>query len=349
MELNEYSYPDKEEEKRKKRVQKNLEKSEKYLEKMHKKLLKKAKVYKLTDQREINAGILEYAKENEILPGFLSKSQLKDPEFMIAYLKAQKRYLAYYIPTGELKNNHSFMIEFLKYKYDTYTVYKNDLSYLMRDFKYLLHDADFLPLLHQTFPQENLLKMIFDILGSNYWPKEKALTQSIILELPKEILMQQIETFGCDAFKYIPNSHKDYCMLAEVSIKKDGFISLKKVPNEIVKNQLFSLLITALNKDGAEKFEEYTLKFLNPHKSGGYMAHNEWHDYQYFDDTCVELQRKILDDNLFWSIISYNKHAENIRPSFKKNLKLAVEAGESYIAYKKASEKAIQATRDKEI
>ncbi len=333
-------------EKQHKETKRILEKSRKTRAKLYKSLLKKSGAYKLSNQNEINETILEYSANNTVFPGSLSEVQYNDPEFMLKFFSVRPDMLGLCWPNETLSKNHDYMMKYIKMKFEydneknlNYNLSPESFPYFMKDFKSHLKNRDFLIKLHQTFPHENLLMTIWENIGDSYWPKEKALATALTLELPTEILAQQAKEYGYEFLKYLPESHPQYIEFAELAIKKDGFKSLKKVPLKYIKADII-LLCKALDKDGAQKFEEYMLEFLDPHKSSGYTCHGEWHDYQYFDKTSVELQRAILDNSLFWTAISRSKHAENLRPNFRKSLELAVKAGEAYIAYEELNAQA---------
>ncbi len=329
-----------------KKTKKILEKSRKTREKFYKGLLKKAGAHKLSNQNEINECILEYASNNVVYPSSLSEIQYNDPDFMLKFLSVRPDMINICVPTENLRKNLDYMIEYIKLKFEyntenslNYNLSPESFPFFMRDFKTHLKNHDFLTKLHSAFPHENLLMTIWENVGDSYWPKEKALATAIILELPTSILAQQANLFGSDFLKYLPESHPQYLEFAESAIKKDGFKALKKVPLKYVKSDI-TLIIKALDKDGSQKFEDYLLDYLDPHKSSGYMCHGEWHDYQYFDNDCVELQRAVLDNTILWTTLSGSKHAQALRPNLRKSLDLAVKAGESYIAYKKLKEQA---------
>ena len=327
-------------EKHDKETKRILEKSRKTRAKLYKSLLKKSGAYKLSNQAEINETILQYSANNTVYPGSLSEIQYNDPDFMLKFFRVRPDMLGICWPNETLSKNYDYMMEYfkLKFEYDNekrlnYNLSPESFPHFMKNFQTHLKNRDFLIRLHNTFPHENLLMTIWENIGDSYWPKEKALATALTLELPTEILAQQAKEYGYEFLKYLPDSHPQYIEFAELAIQKDGFKSLKKVPLKYVKADV-TLLCKALDKDGSQKFEDYMLEFLDPHKSSGYMCHNEWHDYQYFDKTCVELQRAVLDNCLFWTTLSCSKHAETLLPNFRKSLELAVKAGEAYIAMK---------------
>ena len=328
---------EKEVQRKKKEDAKRLKLHNKKLSKYHKRLLKKAKVYKLTDQAQINAGILKYAKNNVIMPGSLSEEQRNDPAFMLEFLKTKKQHISFFepVPSSQLRKNYDYMIEYIKIK--RATGYQYDFTYLMKGYEDLLKDVEFLKKLHFAFPNENLVATVYKNLSNSLITTKQKEVKKLIMSIPSYILLKQAKQHGSEFLRYMPKEHGSYIVFAEEAISCDGFKALKKTDLNTIKDYPH-LIYRAIDKDGCAPLQDFLIDHLNPERT--YWIVDD--DYKEFDSNRLELQKELLKDNIFWGHISKMKGFD---PAVKEILAKKVECGEAYLTYQKKCSEASETYR----
>ncbi len=295
-----------------KRTERMIKKNNQRKEKAILKLNKKLKITSKTSQEEINAKYLEYVKTAPYVGDvFLTDVQYNDPDFMLAFYKANTQSLLYKTPTDTLQQNQDFMIEYYKLRYQQEFEREQhfggtvELSSIINRYQPLLRKTEFIEKLATVFPEYNTLEEVYKamcsiIIGRHMAEKDYL---NLVSNLPTEFLSSQAEKFGGYALAYIPKNHPKFDDFVKAGIECDNFESLVQLDiNKVLDNK--DLIIKAYENSGdVRRLTKYLTHDLDPNR-----VHVDtepyYHEHIIFDEDYEKVQLTLLQDEDLLNIIN---------------------------------------------
>lgn len=335
----------KEQEKIKRDVEKEKIKSEKFKQKMIARTRKKAKVPNNATYEEANEFILKYAfiMKSGFEKLYLTDEQKNDPEFLLKLYNTNLVFTCLQKPdksNKELTSNVDFMIEYFKLEMRKVLgqahLYPKDLervlSYNIKSFTALHSKQEFFEKLIEEYPNINLINVIMESVKHvslmTIWYRESQEQQEkaykeLILSLPKELIIKQVENFGLDVLKQLPKELPYYAKLVDVCITKEGFKALKQLPVEqVLENK--DLVIKAYSVDGVKALAYYIMRDLEPNRTISYMCHGDDHWYTEYNEEYAVAQKGLLEDETIKTLFNISKKA--LQPTSERFVKMTLDA-----------------------
>ncbi len=314
--------------------EKEKQKEIKHREKMIARTRKKAKVPNNATYEEANEFILKYAStmKSGFEKFYLTNEQKNDPNFLLALYNANLEFTFWKRPSAyneKLTSNVEFMIEFIKLAVKREISlrrgwgkinnedYEQELTYLVRGYKYLFNKPEFFEKLSEEYQFVNLVEVIlgsvkhytsFDIFNKATMKKIEENYKSLMMSLSKEILTTQVKIFGLKVLKELPKELPYFAELVDICITKEGFKALKYLPVEqVLENK--DLVIKAYSVDGIHALAYYIMNDLEPNRTHSYMCHGDDHWYTQYHEEYAIAQKGLLEDETIRTLFTISKKA----------------------------------------
>lgn len=329
------------------KYEKEIIKEEKLKQKLIMKTRKKAGIPKNATYEETNALIIKYAatmnKDFDKL--HLSDEQKKDPEFLLKLYNANIEFAWWQRPNEynkDLTSNVEFMAEFIKFavkreislrrgcKTITNEDYEKELTYLIRNYRFLFDKPEFFEKISEEYPMANIVKVIegcvknYHILYSfNRMIKIEEDYENLIMSLSKETLVKNVKKFGLKVLKELPKELPYFAELVDICITKEGFKALKELPVEqVLENK--DLVIKAYSVDGIKALSYYIISDLSPNRTHSYMCHGDDHYYIIYHKEYAIAQNGLLEDETIKTLFKISKKA--LSETSDRNVKITLDA-----------------------
>lgn len=297
--------------------------------------LRRAKVPLFASKEKKNECIFRYVANTNL--GFydltFTEEQLSDPDFLLGLYRANCQMTVFEKPNPKypnLQENVDFLMEYLKIK----AVYinknfggdvRNEAFHLepsLRDLEQALYNPEFVARAAREFPYVNFVSMIkenfkhSDEYNKKGWKHHyyevMAKYNDFVSKLPFDVLLRQVEIFGLDALKEIPNNTPDFARIVGVAIEKGGFSALECLDiTQVLDNK--DLIVKACYYSRHPSDLPYYIKYsLSPDRRSCRFISGIPYYENVFDERYLHVQQELNADPVIQTLLEVESKKSKI-------------------------------------